>query len=47
MANLNIAKIKYRLRIRMEFQKADNETLKITKEEINRELQRRSKANRL
>ena len=47
MANLNIAKFKYRLKIRMEFQKADNESLKITKEEVNRELQRRSKDNRL
>lgn len=38
-----ISKIRYRMRIRIEFQKADEQTLKITKEELNRELQRRNK----
>lgn len=38
-----LSKIRYQMRIRIEFQKADEQTLKITKEELNRELQRRNK----
>ena len=38
-----LQKIKYRMKLRIELQKADMELLKITKEELKREYDRRNK----
>lgn len=38
-----LAKVKYRITLRMQLQKADKELLDITKEELKREYERRNK----